>query len=283
MRLLITGERGFVGGAVYNHYLRKGGLECLESSSTAGDLDNVDNVKELMKYAKPTHIVHLAGRSSTKGDLLTFLEDNIAATWNLVECAPTGCRFIFSSSSLVYHDSLRYAYEYDMVKPNTLYGTSKVCCENVIDIATAAGKIRGVNLRLCAVVGKETTHGMFHEVVKTLLKTKNPVELWGRDPGSLQSYIYISDVISAIDFFLNNNYTGSFNIAGFSEISKKNLADCVMDKLNIEREIIWKDDGKENYWVSLNINKAYAAGWKPAYSSLGAVIKAAEDIKKVTD
>lgn len=158
------------------------------------NLTNVYEVEQLFVRYKPTHIVHLAGMASARNNDNSWIDDNIKATYNLLNFCPDKTDFIFASTMLVYGSGTRCAFENDTCKPNTPYAISKLCCENMIKMFEQRGKVRGRILRLCGIVGPYLKHGRVYEVING----QRSFNLMGKAPGNFVPYITTEDVVQVI-------------------------------------------------------------------------------------
>jgi UDP-glucose 4-epimerase len=168
-----------------------------------GNLTNPANIEYIYKAFQPDLIYHLAAKSSQSSDDPedTFL-NNVISTRHLIEMAPEGCRFVFSSSSNVYGDSqhdwgLGFI-ESDPLRPTNLYGCSKAACENLVNTYTSLGKIRGTSIRFSAIVGKGATHGALPAIIKKVKSNSEFVELIGKSPGSRKSYLSVEKAVEVL-------------------------------------------------------------------------------------
>ncbi len=295
MRVLITGVYGGIGKALFKSLMQSpkynnahiyGCSRKVERANFGNfhtlpvDLTKPADVIGCMQTAKPTHIIHLAGQATntpTKG----VIESNIVATTNLVDYAPRGTRFIFASSSTVYGNTpFGISYERDNTNPSTLYGCSKVFGENIVDIATRQDKLRGVSLRLCAVVGKGMTHGLLKTVLAEAYRGK--VTLFGEPPGVIKPYIHVDDAIAAIKFFLSkdflsNDAVGIYNVSVDDEMSTDQVFYTVLEETGCLVEKVWTGENLagDNPFVSLDNHKLKSVGWTLKYPTSGEAIRAA--------
>lgn len=318
MNILVTGGTGFIGTHLVNHLRSK--LDPLNDSVvTVGrkrivgseytpasvfyaptgsdnlgykqenhfsfDLKNGGAVKRMFSYYKPDVIIHLAGNPLVKNPEGIF-RDNVEATHNLLMHCPHDCRFIFASSIVVYGNGKTYpkCTEYDLPNPTSEYGITKLASEHLVNMWTARDRVRGVNLRLCATVGSGLTHGVIFDFVRKLREEK-VLEILGSEPGSKKPYLHIDDAISAFDKMINmKNIIGEWNVVPDDEITIKQLANVVMNELDIKKEIKWLGDGAnwvgDNNYLCASNGKMRAIGWTPSYkSSIAAVAQCVRDIK----
>jgi len=241
------------------------------------DLSYAPAVESMMERLKPDAVVHLAanaiGRADSK-DPWRVWQDNVVSTHHLLHNAIKGCRFIFSSSIVVYgtpHVVWPSPSEEDRTFPTSVYGTTKLACENLINIYNGLGDIRGVNLRFPAMVGRGLTHGVVKAFVDKLYTYDDVLTMIGDCPGSVKPYLHVDDAIDMIILMLTEklDYSGTVNVCPDDELSIDELADVVMSGIDIQKPKSWL--GSEANWATDNpILKASnglakVLGWNPQY------------------
>ena len=84
------------------------------------------------------------------------------------------------------------------VEPVSLYGSSKLYCEEMVKAFSAQRNVSYTNLRIGHVYGpgEEKYKKVLPIAIQNILED-NPVELWG-DGSDLRSFIFIEDVVEAI-------------------------------------------------------------------------------------
>lgn len=76
------------------------------------------------------------------------------------------------------------------MKPISVYGASKVACENFIHAYTNLYGLKAVILRYANVVRPRIRHGVIYDFIRKLLKNPHELEILG-DGTQIRSYIYI--------------------------------------------------------------------------------------------
>ncbi len=247
------------------------------------DLTDRKGVQRMFSYYQPDIIFHLAANPMVKNPEGIF-RDNVESTQNLLTYCPEGCRFIFASSIVIYGDGREpKPVEYDIPKPTSEYGITKIASEHLVNMFTKRGKVCGVNLRLCATVGSGLTHGVIFDFIRKL-KENDKLDILGLFPGSKKPYLHVDDAIKAFMLMINKDkLKGTFNVVPDNEINIEELAKAVMDGLDLLKPINWL--GEEANWVGDNRYLCASnylikyMGWNPSYTSFDAIRQCVKEIK----
>lgn len=284
-RILITGSNGFV-GKYLTSYLAQEYNNIYPAEREHCNLSKKDDVYQLLvNEISPDVIIHLAASSTPNTPLSeydSFINNNIVATHNIVNAASRigrKCRIIFASSIVVYGDKLQQGvlHELDRTFPKSMYAVSKLACENILNTyAREVDNIEIINLRFCAIVGPNMTHGCIHDFIK---KCKNNTEpeftVLGNEPGSIKPYLYISDAASAIKKSIEyNGFTGNYkdltcNICPEDNISIKEIAGRVKDHFCDYRPLRWlgKNIAGDNPFIqACNARAKETLRWTPDFN-----------------
>jgi UDP-glucose 4-epimerase len=293
MRIVLTGGSGFLGNTVI-HQLIKHDIELLvpfnrfkprigwnfahknlESAEVLCNLADPFGVNYLVQNFQPTHIIHLAGAASVRKDNPhAVIDNNIKATYNLLEACKLSkapIDFIFSSSVLTYGNAEHVHGENDPLIPDTLYGVTKVACEQMIDLYYKRNLIRPRVLRYCGIVGKNMTHGRIHEV----LQGETHIKLMGKAPGSSLPYISLQTATNAILAALEyNKPTLTCNVCSSDTLSLDDALQTVAKCTKLPLKIEYDGGNMPNGRLQCNTQKVYyELGLKMPHSS-------AEEIQK---
>lgn len=282
-RILVTGCNGFIGSHLVKYlkdYYEVYGVDIKSKIHTARssycDLSNAFYVKHHLDFVQPDIIVHLAGIASptVNGNKLTYA--NCVATHTLLENLPKPCKFIMASSVLVYGDHTTRREETDRINPTNPYGWSKAYCEGLVNFYTNTEKIQGINLRLSATIGPNTSHGLIHDLLRKLKNEDKEIELYGNSPGSVKPALYIEDLCSAISLLLNKNITGTFNVTPDDNISVLRTAEIAMEKFGT-KSIKWnpaKIYKGDNPFILASSKKIRSIGWTTKYKTSEEAVRA---------
>lgn len=260
MSILITGANGFLGknlAYAAENFTDEHVIKVCRSGNGDvfdGDLSDPHYVAALMKEFNPDQIWHLAAKSTIKPDEdnpTKIIDDNIKTTLNLCTYAPEGCFIKFASSIVVYGDSYgKHAEEGSLCKPTSIYAITKLASEEIVRVYHNSGKIRGINLRMSAVIGPHLTHGIVRDFIRKLKSSSITLDVLGSEPGADKPFCHVSDVVAA---FLKNDYPENLttmNVCPDDSITVDVVARTVMQALDIKKPIRWL--GKNSTWFGDN-------------------------------
>lgn len=280
MKILITGSNGFIGSnllelakhnAEYSEIytasrgISKNVLEKKHKAHFCVDLSIQSEVEYLFTRIQPDLIFHLAGEPVVRidnKDVNKAIRGNVETTHNLLRFCPEMCKFIYTSSVIVYGDG-RDDYPYseldiDITKPTSVYGYSKLMAENLINLYTEQGKIIGYNARLCANVGFGATHGILKDFILKSKSNNSYFEILGDEPGSCKPYMYVLDTCAALMLLAKCKYPESYNICNNDKLNTRQISEIVQDELKTNKPIKWL--GEKANWVGDN-RLIYCSNW----------------------
>jgi UDP-glucose 4-epimerase len=289
MKVIITGGTGFIATRFYElkkskHKIslltRKRGLERKYSRFIYSDY-SIESLKSILKYYDA--IIHTAARRIiTKYEMFNdFILNNVLLTQKVFEAAKIAevCNLVQLSSRMVYpSNSEKPLREDSITQPDTYYGLSKVFCEKLADFYSDLGlKIK--TLRLSQVIGKgdKKRETFFLNKIIEQAEKKQKITIYGKGMGK-KDYVYIDDVVDAIDKALIYSKTNIFNIASGVSKSYVEIAEVVNELCENKGNITFLDiKGDENI-VYYDITKAKEfLNFIPKYDFRSAIIKILED------
>jgi len=181
---------------------------------------------------KPEQIVliHLAAKRFEPNATMNEYLENISIASNVFEaCVKTNISNIVNLSTIgVYNseESVPWS-ENTVANPMTYYGISKLCIEKVAHYYNSKFNLCIKNLRLAQVLGPGERKGFMLSVFLSKALKKETLQLYGMGKGA-RDYIYVKDVISAINSAINHPQAqGLFNIGSNKSISHRKLAETI--------------------------------------------------------
>lgn len=269
MKCIVTGDTGFIGGALYHELINRGDTVLGISRSSRGDnlpheilnlaSDPIDKIRSIVHGFKPDIIFHFAADPLVKNYTFEISQTNILSTHKLLDCCPDTCMFALASSATVYgrHSTARPVWK--EARPISVYGMTKLYCENIVRAYSVTyGKVPDYRIfRFCAHVGKGNTHGLAKDIVRKLRSDNPNLELFGKSPGPRKPYIHIDKSIEAIlgavaqipsiyTSYTSWSYQNKYNISPNDNMSVLEVANVIMNTLNIYKPIKWL--GKQASW-----------------------------------
>ena len=325
-KILVTGAAGYIGGTFTYEVLKKGfevyGIDNFINSDRSNidtflrefpavfgfseiDLANeVSELKTVLDEFNPDFIVHFAGlksvgESEEKPDL--YMNNNVGSTRNLLENMNPETFFIFSSSATVYGNNPNQPLtEASSVEATSVYGQSKIECENLIkDYAFNKG-VKSVCLRYFNPVGSHKEfivvedylnqpNNLMPKLIECIKNGKNIINVYGsdyetRDGTGERDYIHIIDLVEGhiaamdkvqkienIDFF--NLGTGQSTsvielISTFNKTNKESIKINFVDRRKGDVAICYSNPLKAhnelNWNANLNLERMCKDSWEAA-------------------
>ena len=212
MNVLLTGAAGLIGMALRPLLAAHGhGVVPIDVTDFGRDdvalrivaLDDRPALDALVAAEAIDAIIHcgaISGPMLAKGEPLKLVAANIDGTAQLLDIARLAGmrRFVFCSSISVYGDvGPGRITEATALKPTSLYGATKVACEQLIQGMRVEYGLSGVSVRIGRVYGP-------YRRANCHLKTMLVDAAAGRetviacDPGFVYHYVYVEDVAAAI-------------------------------------------------------------------------------------
>jgi UDP-glucose 4-epimerase len=309
MKILVTGGAGFIGSHLIDRLLENGNEVVCVDNFTLGekkylfnalknkkfqfnkfDLMDLKQLDSLFKDENFDMVYHLAANSdiqagveSTNRDLeLTFI-----LTYNVLECMRLNevRKILFTSSPTVFGNHNVPLTEDLPMKPESLYGASKLASEAYIRAFSSLYNIQAWILRLSNMVGERTTHGILFDFIKKV--KNNPIELIVLGDGNqFKPYMYVHELIDCMFFLIENSkqQINAFNVGPKDGVKVSEIAEIFLKHFG-NGQIIKYTGGKTGWkgdvpFYSHNSKKLNTLGWKPMLSSKEAVEKAIIRLKK---
>jgi len=309
--ILVTGAAGFIGSHLCAKLLEDGFQVIGVDNLFLGDLKNIEPLRKyeffhwrfmnvycldyyfdfLDKYNIDT-VFHLAANSDISLSNAEIEHKNtFLTTYNILEyCRKKGIKeILFSSSGAVYGETTGYIPEtYGPLLPISHYAATKLASEAYICAYASMYDIKSWILRFPNVVGGHATHGAIFDFINRIRENPKVLDVLG-DGTQKKPYLYIKDLIGAIDFIWKNasENVNLYNIAGMGETTVAEIAESVIKEMKTDTIINYK--GGDRGWKGdvpqyrCDTKKLFDLGWKPQYDSFNSVINAIKDIINETE
>jgi len=314
MKYFITGGAGFIGSnltkrlllnqncekiIIYDN-LKSGSLklidECLLDNRVhfvKGDIHDFELLLDSMLDCDT--IFHLAANpdiSKAETDPLLDFKEGTFLTQNVLEAARKNkiSKFIFTSGSGVYGEvpGEVFSESYGPCLPISPYGAAKLGSEALISAYCNMFKFFGRALRFANVVGPNQTHGVGYDFLKRLKNDNSQLQILG-DGTQSKSYIYITDILDAIELILNSIntdiYFDIYNVATTDYVSVTEIAKISCKTIGKDfNEVNFKYSGGDRGWngdvprVLFNTEKIRNLGWSNKLNSYDAIKQSLSDM-----
>ena len=294
---LITGGAGFIGSYLAERLIELKNNVTIIDNLSSGKNENISKIindidfinVDLTKYIPEIHnidvVFHLAADPIVKMDINNMnsqFDKNVLVTHRLLEAMRKNNikTIIFSSTSAVYGDAKKIPTreDYGPLEPLSLYGATKLACENLMCAYSHLFDLSCISLRFANIIGPRNEKGVIYDLIRKLKINPNELEIFG-DGNQNKSYVFIDDCINAMTK-LTEDFNGFniFNVGNVDQIKVKDIAKIICDNMGIDPKINFEN--KKRGWVGdvpemlLDINKIKTEiGWYPKINSKDAVIK----------
>jgi nucleoside-diphosphate-sugar epimerase len=241
MKILLTGASGFIGKKVLDRLKEIYGYDSVIALSSC----NLKCVKTVAsknyKFDKNylaengcedvevlLHIGAFIPKSTKDADNIEFTTENIFATQKLLNSDWKNLKkIVFISTVDVYQHRECVLSEKTSTVPMTLYGWSKLYCEQLVQKYCEQKNIGYEILRLGHVYGEgeEKYKKVMPVMIRSAIEGKD-LNIYG-DGEAIRSYIYISDVVEAIVNSIPLEKTEIINVVGDEQVTINQLADMI--------------------------------------------------------
>ncbi|MCI4365868.1 MAG: NAD-dependent epimerase/dehydratase family protein [Thermoplasmata archaeon] len=233
---------------------------------------------------------HLAANPDIRkgtADPTVDLENGTLATFHLLEtCRRHDIRrVLFSSSSVVYGQArvLPTPEEYGPLQPESLYAAAKLACEGLLSAYAHSYGLRVHIFRFANIIGGRMNHGILPDFLAKLRKDSQRLEVLG-DGRQAKSYLRTEDCVEGM-LMASERATDPvniFNLGAADRISVREIAEKVVAATGGTARIEYT--GGDKGWTGdvpqqlLSIERMGRLGWKPRYSSAGAIDRTLQDL-----
>lgn len=266
-KIFITGHRGMVGSVTLDHFRNQGYSNLLTASHQELDLINQAEVNEFMELHQPEYVIHIAAKvGGINANILNpgvFLFDNLMMQNNLIDAAQkTGVKkFVFLGSSCIYPKESpqpmkeEYLLKGPLEPTNEGYAIAKIAGIKLLQSYHKQYNFNGISLMPSNLYGPNDSFDLAHaHVLSSLVKRftdaqdegLKEITLWGTGVAR-REFLHVQDMAKAILFFFENyNSPEIVNIGPGTDISIKELAELIANKVGYKGQILWdssKPDG----------------------------------------
>lgn len=265
MKILITGGTGFIGNHLCRRLLNEGHyIICLDNNFT-GSMDNISDLQKNSNFEFIRHditesillevdqIYHLACPASPKAyqyNSIKTIKTNILGTMNALGIAKrTKARILLTSTSEIYGDpkiSPQVEEYWGNVNPigiRSCYDEGKRVAETLM---MEYHRNHNVNIRIARIFNTYGTNmdkndgRVVSNFINQCLENKN-ITIYGEGLQT-RSFCYVDDTVDGLIKLMNQTNTiGPVNIGNPYELTIKELALILLEKIETKSKIIYED------------------------------------------
>ena len=287
MTILVAGGSGLVGSAIVRE-LKRLNQEVIGISSKDVDLLDRSKTFEYINDLRPTAIIDSAAKVGGIGGNnsypVEFLSQNLQIQTNLMDAAHIAKieKFVFLGSSCIYPKSCpqpikeEYLLTGELEETNSAYAIAKISGIELIRSYRKEYGHKWISLMPTNLYGPNDNFDLENGHVLPVLIRKfveaqranaKEVIAWGTGT-PLREFLHVEDLARAVLLCLDKyDYAQHINIGTAEEISIKNLAEKIADKVGFKGKIVWnknKPDGTIR--KVLDNRRILDLGWKPIIS-----------------
>ncbi|CAF3091423.1 unnamed protein product [Rotaria sp. Silwood2] len=263
--LLVTGGCGFIGSTFINHWIETYSndkiinIDRLDPVANTknianpnspnytlivADISNKDIVLHLFNQYHITHIIHFAVQAhldTSFGNSITFTESNVYGTHSVLEASRIYGKiqkFIHISTDEVYGETPSGSnQEICLLNPLNPYAATIAAAEFLVKSYGESFKLPYCIIRLCNVYGpRQHIEKIIPTFINTLLQEEK-IKIHG-DGKQIRHYLYVDDVIRAIELILNKGKTKMiYNIGTKNEFNVLDIAKYILEKLQLNKNL----------------------------------------------
>lgn len=293
MNFLITGGCGFIGSNFINIMAKKYpeyNFINLDSLHYCSDINNIEistnytfindylqiaNLLNILEKYQINYVVHFAAQTHVDNSFINPIEclsDNIIGSFYLLDA----CRkynklikYIHISTDEVYGDyQIDDNTELSRLEPTNPYSASKVGAEAITMAYFHTFKVPIIITRGNNVYGRNQYPEKIIPKFIKLLSNNQKCTIHGSSPIS-RTFIYVDDVISALDTILQKGQIGEiYNIGSYDRLNILDLTKTLIYKIkktnDFDKWIEYIPDRLYNdKQYNINFDKIMKLGWKP--------------------
>lgn len=283
-KIYIAGHRGMVGSALERKLRKEGFNNIITKTSKDLDLRNQQQVNHFFETEKPDFVFLAAAKvggivanNTYRGE---FIYDNLMMQANVIHAAYVNnvSKLMFLGSSCIYPKMApqplkeEYLLSGYLEQTNQPYAIAKIAGIELCDGYRSQYGCNFISVMPTNLYGPNDNYDLEKSHVLPALLRKfitakrngdSTVTLWGTG-SPMREFLYVDDLAEAC-FYLMNNYSekGLINVGCGYDVTIKQLAEIVQDKVGFEGEIVWdtsKPDGTPR--KLMDVSKLKSLGWE---------------------
>ncbi len=279
MKILITGDTGFLGSHLVKSLNEKGYSDLTGLSTKDGDI-SARSTFEKFENEEIDHVFHLAAQTFVPRSWdfpEEFISANVLGTTNVLEfCKKKKASFTLISSYLYGRPDSLPIKETDKLKPNNPYMLSKCMAEQLCEFYATNFQMKICSFRPFNIFGfGQSEKFLVPSLINQAIESQyDKLEVFTLHPK--RDYIYVKDVVSALVKSLEYQSTNSaegyfepFNLASGSSHSVGEVAETIKKVFKTDKPVVSKNMERKNEVMDTvaDISKIKdVLGWTPAFT-----------------
>lgn len=298
MNILIAGGAGFIGSHACEYFLSRNNSVVVFDNFSSGNKLNLSHltggkltviegdirshilVEKVFYDNKIDAVLNFAAQVSVPESVLNpgeTYEVNITGTNNLLETAGrSGIKvFMHASSAAIYGDDPVLPKNEEMVpSPKSPYAISKITGEFLNSYCGMKYGFTAINCRFFNVFGpRQNPNAAYAAAVPIFINrvlNNEPVTIYG-DGEQTRDFIFVTDLISAIDYLTHHNFKSfakalTFNLGYGRSITINNLLKIICDKTGRDAPAQYVTERSGDIKHSFaSVEKLTKTGWIPQF------------------
>jgi len=282
MRVLVTGEKGFIAKNLPKSFEKVGGLvvDTSESPLTrigSGEIcvhrNSSDEWADLFRNLKVDVVVHNAAKVGTDVVALDHTEatlTNVDGTYNIIQAANLANIPVCYMGTTVIYDTPKYQNseitEESIQAPNTLYGALKQTSETLIK---SQARQWNIIRPLFAYGGVGDMNSLMAKSFYSHLKGRAKVDMF-LDPHKKKDYLHVEDYCDAVAVACSDGlWQDDFNVAAETPLSVGEIVDVMSNACGNDLSYMIKWHPETDYLGNHVLSSKkfrYASNWEPQVS-----------------
>jgi len=269
---LITGGAGYIGSHIVHTFVSEGEevvvLDNLSSGLVErvprdvpfyeGDITSEDVYEKIFSQEKIEGVINLAALKSVEESMRLpheYLRVNTYGVENTLKMAiNNGVEIFLQTSTAAVYGNVEggVAFEGTKTNPISVYGSTKLDAEEILDSYVESGTIKGVSLRYFNVVGastpqlRDTSNSNLFPIAMNELRALKAPSVFGNDYPTLdgsciRDYVHVQDVadahLLAVRALRADSLPGALNIGTGKGLSVFEVLDAMQTYLGTQAEI----------------------------------------------
>ena len=311
-KVIVTGGCGFIGSYVVDWAIKNDAHEVIviDNLSAVPDLTNIKEhveagratfLKKDIREINPDEdvfsgadiVFHFAAQPSVPISVEEPYMDfqiNVEGSMRILEAMRTNnVPFIVfaASGGTMYGEADQIVNEESALRPISNYGAAKAAFEMYLSSYSHLYEMGAISLRFGNIFGPRSTHGVMFDFFQKLVRNPKKLQILGNGMQT-KSYLYITDLIRALDYLVPTLQKGvfePFNVSTNRTAKVVEIADLVVKSMGLSN-VEYEFTGGERGWpgdvrkIFLSTEKINALGWEPIVSLEEGVSKYIEFLKR---